>query len=263
MSFIFTYQNSYLDISNYMCIPHIIDISKIILLLKIQINNQINYHFKHNLYFNPHFKRPFNYHIKSNISNNTTNSFSINISSYSCHVIWHAIWSTVWYVQNEIYFLIRNLKCNFSWTMPWYVFWKMPWNVIISWIMPWYAICHVVWYVIKPWYVLCIDKFQLTCQVIYMLCFANNFLQILSFNLNHQLWPSPQPMSYYNSHCTPKAYKNLRLYTRPHPPPPSPLPPPYASASSAILVRRSLFPPVLIAHRFVHASRPWLGTIES
>ena len=150
-----------------------------------------------------------------------------------------------------------------SWTMPWYVFWKMPWNVIISWIMPWYAICHVVWYVIKPWYVLCIDIFQLTCQVIYMLCFANNFLQILSFNLNHQLWPSPQPMSYYNSHCTPKAYKNLRLYTRPHPPPPSPLPPPYASASSAILVRQSLFPPVLIAHHFVHASRPWLGTIES
>ena len=169
-----------------MCIPHIIDISKIILLLKIQINNQINYHFKHNLYFSPHIKGPFKYHIKSNISNNITNCLSINISSYSCHVIWHAIWSAVWYVRNKIYFLIRNLKCNFSWTMPWYVFWKMPWNVIISWIMPWYAICHVVWYVIKPWYVLCIDIFQLTCQVIYVLCFANNFLQILSFNMNHQ-----------------------------------------------------------------------------
>ena len=112
MSFIFTYQNSYLDISNYMCIPLIIDISKIILLLKIQIDNQINYHFKHNLYFSPHIKGPFKYHIKSNISNNITNYLSINISSYSCHVIWHEIWSVLWYVWNEIYFLIRNLKCN-------------------------------------------------------------------------------------------------------------------------------------------------------
>ena len=136
-----------------------------------------------------------------------------------------------------------------SWTMPWYVFWKMPWNVIISWIMPWYAICHVVWYVIKPWYVLCIDIFQLTCQVIYVLCFANNFLQILSFNMNHQcLLHNPCLITIATAHqrhtkifvCIPVPILRRPVLshhpTRPRPPPSSSADPCYRPSSLPIVL---------------------------